>query len=175
MNANNFIDKWRKSTNYLNLPSVGIHVGWDIIPSDSKVEQLSGLDAWERMHKFTPSWFKKPKTFQQLIDSKDSDYQQIVKEETDNGKIEYYKVKGLKEPHFCAFANKDGTFVLLGDGNHRFLDCLHLIHEHKISLDSDSVNTTLDIIYLENFDEVMLPTNTWPNYGKYPEENMNKS
>jgi len=161
MSSDEFINKWKNSINHLNRPSVGIHVSWDSIPEDSKVEQLLGKEAWDRTYGFTPPWFKKPKTFQQLTESRDSDYQQIVNEETVNGKIDYYKTNGLKEPYFCAFGNKDGSFVLLGDGNHRFLDCLHLIHEQGVNLDSDIGKMTLDIIYLDNFEDILAIKNIW--------------
>lgn len=164
MTTDEFIKKWRESTNHLDLPSVGIHVGWDLIPSGSKVEQLSDKSAWNKIYGFIPSWFKNPKTFKQLTDSGDSDYQQIIKEETDNGKLEYYRSRGIKEPFFPAFSNEDGSFVLLGDGNHRFLDCAHLISTESLDLESDLSLTTLDIIYLKNFDEVMKPGEIWDSY-----------
>jgi hypothetical protein len=164
MTSHEFIKKWRESINYLGLPSVGIHVGWDLIPSDSKVEQLSGKDAWNKIYSFIPSWFKTPKTFRQLVENKDSDYQQIVKEETENGKLEYYRSGGIKEPFFPAFSNEDGSFILLGDGNHRFFDCAHLISAENLDLDSDTSLTNLDIIYLKNFDEVMKVAQIWDSY-----------
>lgn len=161
MTANEFIIKWQTAINYLGLRSVGINVRWDKISLNSVVNQFSGKNAWNKLYTFTPPWFKTPKTFQYLIDNKDSDYQQIVTEETSNGKIEYYRKNGLMEPFFCAFANKDGSFVLLGDGNHRFLDCLHLIHEKNVNLKSDIDRSTLDIIYLDNFNFVTEPVNIW--------------
>ncbi len=161
MTASEFIQKWRNAKNYLGLPSVGIHVGWDIIPMDSKVDVLSGNAAWKRIYECTPPWFKKPKSFQQLVDAKDSDYLQIVKEETENGKIDYYSKNGLKEPFFCAFANKDGSFTILGDGNHRFLDSIYLIHDQNHNLDEDLKKVTLEIIYLVTFEEVLLPDKIW--------------
>ena len=157
-----FLNKWRNSTNYLNLPSVGIHVGWDSIPTNSRVEILTGKKAWGTIYTFTPPWFKTPQTFQQLVDSKNEDYVQIVDEETKNDKIEYYRQNGLQEPFFCAFAKQNGNFTLLGDGNHRFFDCLYLIHDENRSFDRDIQNTTLDIIYLENFEQVLKPTKIWP-------------
>lgn len=164
MTAKEFINKWKASLNYLGLPSVGIHVGWEIIPADSGVDNLSGKEAWERIYDSTPPWFKSHKTFRQLVKSKNADYLQIVKEETENGKIEYYRKNGLREPHFCAFTKKGKIFTLLGDGNHRFLDCLHLIHDKNKNFDIDIRNATLDIINLQNFDEVLLPKNIWPNW-----------
>ena len=165
MTAADFIQKWQNSINYLGLPSVGIHVGWDIIPADSKVDRLSGEEAWNKIYSCTPPWFKTPKNFRQLVDAKDADYSQIVKEETDNGKIEYYRQKGLQEPLFCAFATEDGSFMLLGDGNHRFLDCIHLIHDKNHNFNKDLTNTTLDVIYLANFNDVVRPDNIWANWN----------
>ncbi len=164
MTATIFINKWRNSINYLGLPSVGIHVGWDVIPMDSKVEIFSGEDAWKKIYKCTPPWFKSPKIFQQLVDVKDSDYLQIVKEETENGKIEYYRRNGLREPFFCAFTNQQGSFMMLGDGNHRFLDCLYLIHDENRNFDKNIQNTTLDIIYLANLDDVLKLNDIWGNW-----------
>lgn len=163
MKTQDFINKWRYAINYLNRPAVGIHVGWDIIPQDSRVEVMTGKEAWEKIYSFTPPWFQTPQTFQQLVDAKNQDFMQIVGEETGNGKIEYYRKNGLQEPHFCAFSNQDGSFTLLGDGNHRFLDCLYLIHEENRNFDNDLQNTTLDIIYLENLPEVLKTNNIWKN------------
>ena len=165
MTADEFIKKWRPSTNYLGLPSVGIHVGWDLVMLESNVEQLRGKDAWLKIYNFTPSWFKTPKTFKQLVESKDSDYQQIINEETANGKLDYYRNGGIKEPFFPAFANEDGSFVLLGDGNHRFFDCAHLISTEKIDLESDISKTTLEIIYLNNFNDVMKVSDIWKSFS----------
>jgi hypothetical protein len=163
MTVTDFIQKWRNSLNYLGKPSIGIHVGWDIIPINSKVESFLGKEAWDKIYDCTPPWFKTPQTFKELITSKNADYLQIVQEEIDNGKIEYYCQNGLSEPFFCAFAKPDGSFKLLGDGNHRFLDCLYLIHEKKKDLNSDIQNTALDVIYLQNFNQVLLPDNIWRN------------
>lgn len=165
MKATDFINKWCKSINYLKLPSVGIHVNWGEIPEDSLVKQLLGKDGWEQLYGFTPPWFKTPKTFKDLINSKDSDCIQIVKEETDNGKLEYYRKNGLTDTSFCAFSNHDGSFVLLGDGNHRFLDCAYLIDVEKRSFASDIEKTSVDIIYLDNFDQVIEPIKIWPTWA----------
>lgn len=161
MTATDFIQKWRNSLNYLGKPSIGIHVGWDIIPTDSKVESFSGKKAWDKIYDCIPPWFKTPQTFKQLIDAKNSDYLQIVREETENGKIEYYRQNGLQEPFFCAFANKDGSFMLLGDGNHRFLDCIHLIDKKIKNLDNDIEKASIDIIYLSNFIDVLRTDLIW--------------
>lgn len=161
MTAREFIDKWRTLLNYLNRPSVGIHVGWEIIPADSRVETLYGREAWEKIYGSTPPWFKSAKTFKELVEAKDADYNQIVKEETDNGKIEYYLKNGLPEPLFCAFANTDGSFILLGDGNHRFLDCNYLIYEKNINLNNDIDKASVDIIYLSNFADVLRTDVIW--------------
>lgn len=162
MTAAEFICKWRNAINYLRLPSVGIHVGWNIIPIDSRVDCLSGKKAWERIYTCVPPWFKTPQIFRQLIDTKNTDYADIVTAETNNGKIEWYRNHGLQEPYFCAFANEDGSFTMLGDGNHRFLDCLYLIHEEGKNFSNDIQNTTLDIIFLTNCRDVILPYNIWP-------------
>ena len=166
MNAEEFISKWRPAINHLGLQTVGIHVGWNIIQLDSKVEAFSGEEAWEKVLKSTPPWFKIPQTFQDLKDSQNSDYQQIAQEEIDNGKIEYYRTNGLQDPYFCAFAKGDGTFLLLGDGNHRLLDCLYLMKAEKRNFDSAIAKTTVDIIYLSNFDEVMRPDLIWKENWK---------
>lgn len=162
MTTNEFCRKWRMATNYLGLPAVGIHVSWDLIPGNSPVRQLVGKEVWERLYKFTPPWFKEPKTFRDLINSKDLDCMQIVKEETDNGKLEYYRKNGLTDTSFCAFSNKDGSFVLLGDGNHRFLDCAYLIDVEKRSFAPEIEKTSVDIIYLNNFEQVIEPIKIWP-------------
>ena len=60
MLAEEFISKWRPAINHLGFPTVGIHVGWDIITLDSKVETFSGKEAWEKVLKSTPPWFKIP-------------------------------------------------------------------------------------------------------------------
>lgn len=166
MTTQEFISKWHSSINHLGLPTIGIRVGWDIIPADSKVKTISGKDAWNTILESTPPWFKKPQTFNQLRESKNSDYLQIIKEETENGKIEYYRTKGLQEPHFCIFANNQGDFMLLVDGNHRFLNCIYLQSNEKISFDSGMVATTLDIIYLPNFDDVIRPDLIWKENWK---------
>lgn len=166
MNAEDFIKKWHNSINYLGLPSVGIHVGWDIIPLDSKVKTLSGKKAWENIIHCTPPWFKIPQTFEELVNTKNSDYLQIVQEETQNGKIDYYRSQGLQEPIFCIFANQDGSFMLLGDGNHRFLDCMHLIHAQSCNFDEDIKNTSVDIIYLSNFNDILKPEVIWKTNWK---------
>ncbi|GEM_PF-2680017 len=161
MTADEFIKKWRESINHLGLPSVGIHVGWDQIPLDSHVEQLNGKAAWNKIQTFVPPWFSEPKTFQKLSKKEGLDYHQILTEETENGKIEYYRKNGLKESNFCAFANKNETFVLLGDGNHRFFDCLYLAQKEKLDLESYFEKATLDIIYLKDFDSILEPINIW--------------
>lgn len=166
MTSEEFILKWRSAINHLGLPSVGIHVCWDFIPSNSKVETLVGKNAWELVLKNSPPWFKTPQTFQDLEKTKNLDYQQIIKEETENGKIEYYQTNGLHEPHFCIFANGDGSFMLLGDGNHRFLDCIHLMSLGKRNFEKDIEKTLTDIIYLSNFNEVLLPNLIWKESWK---------
>ncbi|OGK30110.1 hypothetical protein A3I56_00410 [Candidatus Roizmanbacteria bacterium RIFCSPLOWO2_02_FULL_43_10] len=161
MTAEDFIKKWQGSINYHGLPTVGINVQWSIIPLDSKVGVLSGIKAWERLYHCVPPWFETPQTFRNLVDTKNSDYQQIVREETEQGKIEYYHTKGLQEPFFCVFASQDGSFNLLGDGNHRFLDCIHLIHYQNHNFDEDIKRTSVDIIYLTNFVDVLRPDVIW--------------
>jgi len=165
MTSADFIKKWRNSINYLNQRSVGIHVGWDLIPPNSTVENLNGETAWKKIYTTTPPWFKVPQTFQQLVNTKNEDYLQIVDEETKNGKLKYYRQKGILEPFFCAFSNQDGSFLLLGDGNHRFLDCIYLIHDEDKIFECYIKNTTVDIICLPNFDEVILPSQIWPTWN----------
>ncbi len=162
MTATEFCKKWRSVINYLGLPAIGIHVNWEQIPVDSSVKQVFGKRAWEQLYKFTPPWFKEPKTFGDLITSKDSDCLQIVKEETDNGKLDYYRKNGLTDTSFCAFSNHDGSFVLLGDGNHRFLDCAYLIEVEKRSFAPEIEKTSVDIVYLDNFDQIIEPIKIWP-------------
>ncbi len=161
MIAEEFISKWRLSINHLGRPAVGIHVGWNLIPLNSKVEFLSGNQAWKTIFKSIPPWFKTPQTFNQLKKTKNSDYRQIAKEETENGKIKYYRKNSLQEPNFCIFANNDGTFIILGDGNHRFLDCIYLIDTEQQNFDIAIEKTSLDVIYLPNFVEVIRPDLIW--------------
>ena len=75
-------------------------------------------------------------------------------------------MNGLQEPNFCIFANNDGTFMLLGDGNHRFLDCIYLMTAEEKIFDSEIANTALDVIYLSNFDDVMRPDLIWKENWK---------
>lgn len=166
MTANEFVSKWYFSRNHLELPTVGIHVGWNLILPDSKVETLFGVEAWNKVIKSTPPWFKIPQTFEELKKSKNEDYLQIVSEEVNNGKIDYYRNNGLNEPYFCIFAKCDGTFMLLGDGNHRLLDCIYLMNSENISFSEDINKATVDIIYLKNFEEVILPKNIWKENWK---------
>lgn len=166
MTAEEFIKKWRYSINHLGFPSVGIHVDWNIIPTDSKVESLSGKEAWEKIYNCTPPWFKTPQTFKELVTSKNADYLQIVQEEIGNGKIEYYHQNGLQEPYFCAFARPNGSFLLLGDGNHRFLDCIYLIHDQNHNFDEDIKRASIDIIFLPNLVDVLRPDVIWGNNWK---------
>lgn len=161
MTAEEFIQKWKNSINYLGLPSVGIHVGWDLIDLNSQVKTLSGQETWNLLYACKPPWFKKPQTFRELVATKNSDYLQIVTEETNNGKIEYYRHNGLKEPVFCAFAKQDGSSMLLGDGNHRFFDCIYLIDTEKRNFDSDIEKTTVDVVYLSNFVDVLQTNIIW--------------
>lgn len=174
MTATEFCKKWRSAINYLGLPAVGIHVNWEQIPGDSLVKQLFGREAWEQLYKFAPPWFKEPKTFRNLINSKDSDCLQIVKEETENGKLEYYRKNGLTDSSFCAFSNHDGSFVLLGDGNHRFLDCAYLIDVEEQNFSSEIEKTGLDIIYLNNFEQVIEPVKIWPTWKQESGESKNE-
>lgn len=161
MTAEEFIQKWQNSINYLGLPSVGIHVGWDLIDLSSQVKTLSGQEAWNLLYACKPPWFKKPQIFRELVATKNSDYLQIVTEETNNGKIEYYRRNGLKEPAFCVFAKQDGSFMLLGDGNHRFFDCIYLIDTEKRNFDSDIEKTMVDVIYLFNLADVLRTNIIW--------------
>ena len=169
MTATNFIEKWRWAKNYLGRPSVGIHVGWDQIPQDSKVKQLYEREAWEKIYEFTPPWFKKPTTFKDLFKSKNSDYQQIVKEETGNGKINYYRNKGLTDTSFCAFSNPDESLVILGDGNHRFFDCAYLIEE-GYNFFPETEKVTIDLILLKNFEQVLQVNRIWQNFEVQPRQ-----
>ncbi len=99
-----------------------------------------------------------------MINSKDSDYLKIVKEETDNGKLEYYRKNGLTDTSFCTFGDRSGSFVLLGDGNHRFLDCAYLINVEKLSFAPEIEKTSIDIIYLNNFDQVIESIKIWSTW-----------
>lgn len=156
MTARDFIKKWQSSLNYLGLPSIGIHVGWTIIPIDSKVESISGKEAWEKIYDCTPPWFETPKTFKQLMDGDNTNYRSEILKEIVNGKIQRFATQGLNDPLFCAFANQNGSFILLGDGNHRFLDCSFLMSLGR-DFSKDSCKTKLDIIYLQNFEKVLEP------------------
>lgn len=161
MNAKDFIEKWSKLKNHLGLPAVGIHVNWNLIDLGSEVKTFSGKSAWETIYQSVPPWFKTPQTFRNLASSKNQDYMQIVSEETGNGKIGYYRRNGLKEPLFCAFAKQDESFILLGDGNHRFFDCIYLIDTEKRDFDSDIAKATVDVIYLSNFTDVLRTNIIW--------------
>lgn len=165
MKAFDFCEKWSSAINDLGLRAVGIHVNWEQIPEGSSVKQLLGKEAWEQIYVFTPPWFKVPKTFRNLIDSKDTDCLQIVEEETDSGKLEHFRTNGLTESSFCAFSNHNFSFVLLGDGNHRFIDCAYLIDVEKRDFTKDLGKISLDIIYLDNFDQVIEPTKIWPTWS----------
>lgn len=166
MTTTDFIRKWRNSINYLGFPSIGIHVGWDLIPAESRVESFSGKEAWEKIYNCTPPWFKIPQTFKELVKTRNTDYLQIVREETENGKIEYYSQNGLREPFFCVFADLNRSFLLLGDGNHRFLDCIYLMHDKNRSFDEDIKKTSVDIIFLSNFVDVLRPDVIWKTNWK---------
>jgi len=161
MTAGEFIQKWQNSRNYLGLPSVGIHVDWNLINLNSLVKTYSGQDGWNLLYTCTAPWFKKPQTFKELINTKNADCLQIIQEETDNHKIEYYQRNGLKEPFFCAFAKQDGSFILLGDGNHRFLDCIYLIDHQYHDFGDDIKKTSVDVIYLTNFVDVLRTDLIW--------------
>lgn len=167
MTANEFIQKWSNAINYLGLPSVGIHKNWNKITQESIVRQFQGNDAWEKIYETTPPWYKAPKTFKELINDNDINYRKEIINEIINGKIQRFAIQGLGDPMFCAFANHDGSFILLGDGNHRFLDCSFLKNLGK-DFSDDISKTSLDIIYLENFEEVLEPEERiWGrNYNK---------
>lgn len=160
MTADEFINKWRPAINYLGLPTVGIHVDWDNIPSNSVVTQYSGRDAWDKIYNFTPPWFDQPKTFKQLIDDFDANYKGEILAEIANGKMQRYASQGLADPHFCAFTNPSESMIILGDGNHRFLDCSYLITLRK-NLNSDIDRSELDLIHLENFEDILGVANIW--------------
>lgn len=165
MSAEEFIKKWVSAINYLGLPSVGIHRNWDKIEAGSKVIQYSGRDAWNKIFDFTTPWFKNPKTFKYIINNNDPDYRGIVLEEIINGKIQRMATQGLPDPQFCAFADSVERITILGDGNHRFLNCNFLISLGR-NFDSDINNTELDVIRLDNFNEVIEPQKIWKeNYN----------
>lgn len=161
MAGQDFVNKWKNSINYLNLPTVGIHVSWNLIAASSRVVELQSEEAWRQIYKFTPPWFKSPKTFGELIDKAGQDYKAIVLEEILNGKIARMTDRGLEDPNFCAFAGTSSELVILGDGNHRFLNCNFLMWLGK-DFDSDIQNTKLDVIHLDNFEEVIKPQTIWP-------------
>lgn len=161
MVATDLIRKWRNSINYLGLPSVGIHVGWDIIAPTSNIDTFLGEEAWDVLYDCIPPWFKHPQTFRDLVTTKNSDYLQIVKEETENNKIGYYRTNGLLEPYFPVFSNLDRSFMILGDGNHRFLDCLYLIHSEAHNFKEDIKRASVDVIYLPNFVDILRPDLIW--------------
>lgn len=156
MTATEFISKWSTAINYLGLPSVGIHKNWEKIPANSRVTQFYGTDAWNRLYHTIPPWYESPKKFRQLIYENDSNYRGEILMEIANGKMQRFATQGLDDPKFCAFANQDGSFILLGDGNHRFLDCSFLMNLGK-DFSNDILNAELDVIYLENFENVLEP------------------
>ncbi len=133
---------------------------------DSKVITYFGVEAWDNLLKSSPPWFKTPQSFQHLIHLKNSDYMQIVREETENIKIDYYRKNGLTDQSFCGFSTVGGSFTLLGDGNHRFLDCLHIISEGSRNFENDIKRVSFDVIYLVNFPDVLRPDSIWKSNWK---------
>ena len=99
-------------------------------------------------------------TFKNLIGSQG--YLMEIEKEKTNERYKRYESHGLEYPNFCVFANSDGTKGIVGDGNHRFIDCRYLMDQGK-DLSRDIDRCTLDVICLTNLSEV-IQDSVYPNY-----------
>ncbi len=163
MKASEFVNKWRGQKDSDGTPLVGIVVYWQNIKPDSKIIQLLGERAWERIYDFTPPWYAKEKRlpFKDFIKRRRQEYQDEIsmeKGKVEHNKFEYIKKYGLTHPlsaRFVAFAEPTGFKGVLGDGNHRFLVADSLIQSNDIDFTRDIKGVELDIICLRNFNEVI--------------------
>lgn len=164
MTAQEFIKKWTNMWDLDGTPAVGIVINWKRIPLNSKVIQLLGRGAWNKIYQFSPPWdfgtnIRKP--LRHWIDTKCPNYLQLIVDETNNGKMQFYQNNGLTYFDFCVFANTSDKGVL-GDGNHRFLICDYLKSKGK-DFSKDIERCRLEILYLENLEEV-IESKIMPNY-----------
>lgn len=162
MTANDFMNKWKDEKDPDGTPMVGIVVHWEKISPQSRVVQLLGQEAWQRMLEYAPPWHNAGvvKPFKQWIGSEA--YMEEIERERQAGKLEYYENNGLEYPFFCVFATGDGLRGVVGDGNHRFLNCEFLEGQGK-DFSQDIARCTLDVLYLPNLSEV-IQDRVFPDY-----------
>lgn len=169
MNASGFVNYWSARIDTIGLikPTVGIAISWSRIKKDAKVRQFTGQDGWKYMGcLWTPIWgnFKRTK-LSDWLDTKRKDYQLFIDEE--KIKIGFYRNHGLPTAEyreFCGFMDIKGNTGILGDGNHRFIDCNYLTLVEKKDLSQHINNIRLDIIYLDNLQEVLSDQDLPPDY-----------
>ncbi len=149
-----FITKWRNRCDPDGTPMVGIVVNWDKIQANSKVIQFLGKEAWEKILDYAPPWHIDGvvKPFKQWIG--DSAYLEEIEREKQAGKLHHYERNGLEYPYFCIFALEDCSKGVVGDGNHRFLNCRYLESEGK-DLSKDISRCTVDILCVNNLSEII--------------------
>lgn len=163
MNAKDFIDKWRWQKDPDGTERVGIVVNWEGISMDAKVFQYSGEEAWKKIEEYAPPWHHEGgvvKSFSIWIGSEK--YLAEIEREKQTGKLNIYDEHGLEYPFFCVFATADGSKGIVGDGNHRFINCRYLIDQGK-DIKEDINRCTLDVLCLENLSEIIQDT-VFPNY-----------
>ncbi|HKC04653.1 MAG TPA: hypothetical protein VKC54_02170 [Patescibacteria group bacterium] len=162
MTTEDFVKKWRWQTDPDGTPMVGIVVMWDKIPLDSKVITFEGEDAWKKIMDYAPPWHNEGvvKPFSQWVGSKG--FNDEIESERKHGKLKYYEENGLEYPFFCVFATEDGSKGIIGDGNHRFVNCKYLVDQGK-DLGSDISRCTLEVLCLKNLPEVIQDA-VFPNY-----------
>lgn len=158
MDARDFMNYWRNKLNHDGSPAVGIGISWDKIPQDSSIIEYTGEEAWDRIGDFyAPVWggFKRTK-LNEWLNPKRDDYDKFIAEEEAVGKIELYRKNGLMYTEFCAFADKDGSLGVLGDGCHRFIDLNYLILKGEVEQD-EVKKSKLHLVCVDNLDEVLSP------------------
>jgi|SRR3990167_8933535 len=162
MTSGDFINKWRDQKDPDGTPLVGIVVNWEKISPQSKLVQFSGREAWQRMLEYAPPWHNDGtvKPFKQWIGSRA--YVEEIEREKQAGKLGYYEKNGLEHPFFCVFATEDGLKGVVGDGNHRFLNCKFLEGQGK-DFSQDIARCTLDILCLPNLSKVIQDA-VFPDY-----------
>ncbi len=146
MTTEEFINKWRWQKDPDGSEMVGIVINWDKIPN------------------YAPPWHYEGgeiRPFSHWVGSKS--YLEEIERERKAGKLSYYDEHGLEYPFFCVFANADGSKGIVGDANHRFINCRYLIDYQSKDLKNDIARCTLDILCLENLKEVIQDT-VYPNY-----------
>ena len=162
MTANDFINNWKDKRDPDGTPMVGIVVCWEKISPQSNVIRVTGQDAWQNILEFAPPWHLNGvvKPFKEWLETKE--FLEEVERERITGKLGHYEEKGLEFPHFCVFANENGLKGIVGDGNHRFLNCKFLESQGK-DFKQDIARCTLDILCLNNLSEVIQDT-VFPSY-----------